>query len=702
MYSQRHGPLARLSVRHLGCRRSAICVSSAPHLDFRPCAQTAVATAETRGIFWKHDECDQRGVGRRVTISDVVLSAGQIFASSDLMTAMLIGIVMGMVFGATPGIGGKMGILLLMPLLFGMNPAFGVVLLLSMHSVVHTGGSIPSILIGVPGGAPEAATVLDGFTMAKKGQAAEALGASMAASGIGGAIGALVYFALLPAFQYIGHIFGAPEYLLLAIIGLSAVSTLSHGSPIKGFAMGALGLLAGTIGLDSATGTPRYVFGRLELWDGLDTLVLVTAFFAVPELLDMARKKRMLPDSAAAAAACTYGALFRGMAATLEHWWLTLRTTIIGIVIGMMPGLGAEVASWLAYGHAVQTATDRSRFGKGAIEGVIAPETANNSKEGGSLLPTVCFGIPGSSTMALMMAGLAILGLPVGPNLITQHLDSVLLMGWAVFWSNLFAVVAFLAILPIVGKIVYLRIDYIAPLVLTVAVIGTMMEQSGWVPMVVLFGASLLASLLANGNWPRAPFLLGFIMGHLAEINLIKTTALYDWSALLRPGVLVLLAILAIIIVRGLRKRAAISQGLETSADRILCGGLFVVFTAAGIGAFGFPFEARMLPLAAALTGAAGTGILLLKRLRPPVASGPLDVPREFVHWRLIVNFAALLALIPLVGALPAGAVYTATHALVEMRTSIWRAGILAGAVVLTLWLLFAFWLRLPLTGGLL
>jgi len=637
-----------------------------------------------------------------VTFFDILASAATVFVDPSLFGAMAIGITMGMVFGATPGLGGKMGVLLLMPLLFGMDPAFGVVLLLSMHSVVHTGGSVPSILIGVPGGAPEAATVLDGFTMAKKGQAAEALGASMAASGIGGAVGALVYFLLLPAFQYIGHIFGAPEYLLLAIIGLSAVSTLSHGSPIKGFAMGALGLLAGAIGLDSATGTPRFVFGRLELWDGLDTLVLVTAFFAVPELLDMARKKRMLPDSAAAAAACTYGALFRGMAATWRYRWLTLRTTIIGIVIGMMPGLGAEVASWLAYGHAVQSASDKSRFGKGAIEGVIAPETANNSKEGGSLLPTVCFGIPGSSTMALMMAGLAILGLPVGPNLVTQHLDFVLLMGWSVFWSNLLAVVAFLAILPIVGKIVYLRIDYIAPLVMTVAVVGTLMEQSGWVPMLVLFAASLLASLLANGNWPRAPFLLGFIMGHLAEVNLIKTTALYDWSALLRPGALVLLVFLTIIIVRGLRRRGAMSQGLETRADRILCAGLFICFAAAGITALGFPFEGRLLPLSAGLAGAAATSLLLLARLRPAVEPGPLEAPREFVHWRLIVNFAALLALIPLLGALPAGAFYAGTHAVVELRAPVWRAAILAGGAALTLWLLFGVWLRLPLTGALL
>jgi hypothetical protein len=225
------------------------------------------------------------------------------------------------------------------------------------------------------------------------------------------------------------------------------------------------------------------------------------------------------------------------------------------------------------------------------------------------------------------------------------------------------------------------------------------MEQSGWVPMLVLFGAALLASLLANGNWPRAPFILGFIMGHLAEVNLIKTTALYDWSALLRPGVLVLLALMAIIVVRGLRKRAALSQGLEGGIDRLLCAGLFACFAAAAIVSLGFPFEARLLPLSAGIAGAIATG-LLLARLRAAVVLDPLEPPREFVHWRLIANFAALLALLPVLGVVPAGAFYAGTHALVELRAPIWRAAVLAGGAALALWLLFGVWLRLARGGS--
>lgn len=632
-----------------------------------------------------------------MSLLDVLSSAVTVFIDPALFVTMLMGVTMGMVFGATPGLSGKMGILLLLPLLFGMDPEVGIVLLLSMHAVVHTGGSVPSILVGVPGGAPEAATVLDGFTMAKKGQAAQALGASMAASGVGGALGAMAYFLLLPAFALIGNVFGAPEFFVLALLGLCAVATLSEGSVIKGFTMAALGLLAGTVGLDSATATPRYTFGQLELWDGIDTLLLVTGLFAVPELIDLARRKRLLPDSEAAAATCTYRALFQGMAATWKHRWLTLRTTILGVLIGMMPGLGAEVASWLAYSHAVQSGRDPKRFGQGAVEGVIAPETANNSKEGGSLLPTVTFGIPGSSTMALMIAGLAILGIPVGPSLLADHGDIAALIGWSVLWSNLMAVAAFLAVLPLVGKIVYLRIDYLAPAVLTIAVTGALIEQVGWVPLATLLAICATGCYFVNAEWPRAPFLLAFIMGRMAEINLVKTTSLYGWEMFARWPTLLLLAALLYLLARGLRVHKTEAFRALSRADTMVAGATLVLFVAAGAAALSFAREARLLPLLACGIGIAATGTMLLAHLRARGAGRPEE---PLMPWRLLCGFGLFLMLIPLLGILPASALYVCGHALAELRLRLWRALALAGAAAAIIWLLFGYWLRLPLSTG--
>lgn len=631
-----------------------------------------------------------------MTFHDAASMAFVVFTDPSLFWALTAGMTMGMVFGAAPGLSAKMAILLLMPLMFGMEPAFGIVLLLSMHAVIHTGGSIPSILFGVPGGAAEAATVLDGYPMAKQGKAGEALGAAIGASAVGGALGALAYFTLLPAFAWLGRLFGAPEYLLLALLGMSAVGTLSNKSPLKGLAMGALGLLAGTVGMDTFTGTPRFVFGSLELWDGIDILIIVTGLFAMPELMDLARHNSTRARGALAAAGCTYPAMLRGIVATWTHRWLTLRTSLIGIAIGMMPGLGAEVASWLGYGHALQVAKDRDRFGKGAIEGVIAPETANNSKEGGGFLPTVVFGIPGTAAMALVVSAMTILGLPVGPQMMGEHPDIVALIGWTILWSNLLAVVFFAAVLPVVGRMIFMRIELVAPIVVAIAVTGTMADNGSWWSIALLFGVSVLGCLLATHGWPRSPLLLGFIMGKLAEINLVKTVQIYEWRMFERWPSLALLAGLGYIAWRAFRMRKSANAPMSPG-DQALAAALCALFLAAAATALGFPLEAMRFPLVAGIAGAALTGALLLRSLR----AAPLDkaavAASEPMPWRLLATLGVYLVLIPLVGPLIAALLYAPAHAMIELRLSPWRAAPLAAFLGIAMWVLFGLWLRQPL-----
>jgi TctA family transporter len=634
-----------------------------------------------------------------VTIADIFSSAAVVFLDPALFGAMLIGIMIGMVFGAAPGLSAKMGILLLMPLLFNMDPAFGLVLLLSMHAVIHTGGSISSILVGVPGGAAEAATVLDGFPLAKAGKAGEALGASMAASGVGGMVGALSYFLLLPGFVAIGRVFGAPEYLLLALLGLSAVSTLSHGSPLKGLAMACLGLLAGTVGMDQSTGTPRFVFGQLELWDGIDILALVTGLFAIPELMDLARHQTSRLNAIQAAAGCTYRALFAGMMETWRHRWLTLRTTFIGVAIGMMPGLGAEVASWLAYGHAVQSAKDKSRFGNGAIEGVIAPETANNSKEGGAFLPAVAFGIPSTAVMALLIAAISILGLPIGPSLVADRPDLAMLIGWTILWSNLAAVLLFILVLPLVGRIVYLRIDIMAPVVIAIAITGTLLDQAGWWSIGSLLAISILGCALSALDWPRAPLLLGFIMGRLAEVNLVKTAALYGWNVLERWPFLLMLAIIAVVLFLAFRSEKARAKATPRKGDGGLALVLLLLFGAAALVAWRYPLEPRLMPMFASVAGGLIACVVGLRAMTSAAhATGP-DASRP-MPWRLLSVFTLYLGLIPVSGVLVAGAAYAAMHSYFETRSGAPRAILVAAGVGALIWLLFGLWLRHPVFDG--
>jgi TctA family transporter len=301
--------------------------------------------------------------------------------------------------------------------------------------------------------------------------------------------------------------------------------------------------------------------------------------------------------------------------------------------------------------------------------------------------------------MALMVAGFAILGIPVGPSMLDNHGHIAALIGWSVFWSNLAAVASFLLILPMVGKIVYLRIDYLAPVVLTIAVAGALIEQIGWVPLVTLFVISAVGCFFVNAEWPRAPFLLAFVMGRMAEINLVKTSALYGWDMFARWQTLLLLAALLYLIVRGLRARKTQLARALNRADIMVAGLLIMVFVAAGVDALSFAEEARLLPLLACGVGVAATGTLILAHLRARGADAPAE---PHMPWRLIGGFALFLVAVLLFGILPASAFYVCGHAFSELRLRLWRAVALAGAVASTVWLLFGYWLRLPLSSGVL
>lgn len=283
--------------------------------------------------------------------------------------------------------------------------------------------------------------------------------------------------------------------------------------------------------------------------------------------------------------------------------------------------------------------------------------------------------------------------------MLRDHGDVVALIGWSVLWSNLLAVASFLLVLPLVGKIVYLRIDYLAPVVLAVAVAGTLIEQIGWVPLVTLFIISAVGCFFINAEWPRAPFLLAFIMGRMAEINLVKTSALYGWEMFTRWQTLLLAAALLYLIVRGLRTQRTQLVRALSRADLLTAGALIVLFLAAGVAALSFPKEAQLLPFLACGVGMAATATMLLAHVRARDAAAPAE---PHMPWRLLGGFALFLAAIQMLGILPASALYVGVHAMSELRLRLWQAAALAGAVALTVWLLFGYWLRLPLSSGML
>ncbi len=461
---------------------------------------------------------------------------------------MLLGTAIGLIVGALPGLGGRLAIALLIPFIFGKDMVGGAVFLLSMHAVTGTAGQLTSIMFGVPGEGDAAATIVDGYPMAQKGEAGMALGASLMASGLGGIIGAMVLAVLIPVIEPIVLMFSPAEFFFLALLGITFVAFVSGSAIFKGILVGLFGMTLAFIGQDPQTGIARYSEDMLFLWEGLDLITAVLALFAVPEMIHLGVKGGAIAAVTKEEAQTTVKAQWAGMMATFSHMWLVVRTSMIGAFIGILPGLGGSAASWICYGHAVQSCKKPSNFGRGDIRGVIAPETANNSKEGGSLLPTLFFGVPGSSGMAIMLGAFLILGIQPGPQMLTTQLDLVWVLIWALVVSNILAVVVMLFVTKPLVRLTFVRGGILIPFILIVVVFGTLMAKGQWENLIILMILSPIGYLFLRYDWPRPPFVIGIVLGGIAEESLHKAWALWRWDFFVRPLSIVLMSLIGLTI----------------------------------------------------------------------------------------------------------------------------------------------------------
>jgi len=465
----------------------------------------------------------------------------QLVISWKVMGLMIVATFIGNFFGAVPGLGGNLALALMIPFVFGMETFPGLAFLLAMHSVVHTGGSIPGILFAIPGTGPTVATIIDGYEMTKKGQAGQAMGAQLAASAVGGVVGALVLALFIPILRPIAMTFGSAEVFMLIVFGMTFIVVISRESIPKGFVAAFMGLLLSTVGLGAHTGIGRYTFGQLWLWDGINIVTIVLGIFAFAEILSLGAKGRKA-KIAQVNIEMTWAQLWEGTLAVFKEWWLSVRTAIIGCFIGIIPGLGGDAATWICYGHAVQTSKNNENFGKGDIRGVIGVETANNSKEGGSLLPTLVFGIPGSSGMAILLGAFLILGIVPGPTMITDHLDMVWGMVWVMVIANLIGAVTLYPLSRYMGMLAFIRSSLLIPCIMVLASVGAYLIRGFWQDVILALAFGLLGYGFKRWKYPRAPLILGFILGELAEDYLHKSLGVYGFAFLKRPVVLILLA----------------------------------------------------------------------------------------------------------------------------------------------------------------
>lgn len=472
---------------------------------------------------------------------DAALTALGLMLEPARLGFLFAGVVIGLGIGVIPGLGGIVGMALLLPFTFTMDAYSAFAFLLGMGAVTTTSDTIPAVLFGVPGTTGSAATILDGHPMAKKGQAGRAFGAAYSASLIGGVIGALLLAVSIPVLRPIILYLGSPELLAFSVLGLSMVAVLSGGSPLRGLAIASFGLLLAMIGSDPQTGDLRWTLDTLYLWDGLHLVPVTLGLFALPELADMAIARRSIAGDARTD---VRSGQWQGVKDTFRHKWLVLRVALIGAGLGAIPGIGAAVIDWIAYGHAARTEKGaRETFGKGDVRGVLASEGANNAKEGGALVPTIAFGVPGSASMAILLGAFLIHGLIPGPAMLSTHLDVTYSIVWSVALANILGAGVCFLLSNQFARIATIRQPVIMPLILTVIFIGAFQGSRQWGDFYTLISFGLLGWTMKRFAWPRPPLILGVVLGGIVERYLFISTMRYEWDWLTRPIVIAAFAL---------------------------------------------------------------------------------------------------------------------------------------------------------------
>ncbi|MBL6958423.1 MAG: tripartite tricarboxylate transporter permease [Rhodospirillales bacterium] len=466
------------------------------------------------------------------------------------LTYMVVGVLLGLVVGVFPGLGGIVGLSLCIPFLHGMDPVSALAMLVGLVAVIPTSDTFTSVLMGIPGSSASQATVLDGFPLAKKGEAARALGAAFSASLFGGLFGAfiLTFFVLIarPVILF----FTTAELFMLAVLGISMVGVLSGQNIWKGVASCGLGLVIGAIGGAPATGEWRMTFDINYLADGIPLVVVGLGVFAFPEVVDLLRKSGTIAKGA------TLGkGWLHGLQDMFRNRWLCLRCAGIGTLIGAIPGLGGSVVDWIAYGHVVQTSKDKSKFGTGDIRGVLAPESANNAKEGGGLIPTLLFGIPGSGSMAVFIGGLILIGLEPGPRLLTAELPTTYTIVWTLAFANVVGAGLCLFLSPVIARLTTIRYHLLAPFMLMVISFAAFQASRDLMDFIALVLIGLLGVGMKRFGWSRPALLIGFVLADQVEVYLYQAIQFHEWSFLTRPGVIVLAIITVISVFLGARNK---------------------------------------------------------------------------------------------------------------------------------------------------
>ena len=609
----------------------------------------------------------------QVTLPSIVQAFSLIY-NLEVLLYLLLGVYMGLVIGIFPGLGGIAGLSLILPFMFGMDPINGLALMIGMIAVVPTSDTFASVLMGIPGSSASQATVLDGFPLSQKGEAARALSAAFSASLFGGLVGAffLTFFILLA--RPIILAFGLPEMLMVTVLGLSMVAVLSGRIPLKGLAAACLGLLVGTIGEADAGGSLRMAtYDIAYIADGFKLVIVGLGIFALPEIIALLRNDRAIstaPD------------LGSGWLDGVKDWWqnkwLSMRCAVIGVIVGVIPGLGGSVVDWIAYGHTVQSTKDKSSFGKGQIRGVIGPESSNNAKEGGGLVPTLIFGIPGSGSMAIFIGAVSLLGsgnIELGPQMLSaNYLDMTYSIIWLLALANVFGTLLCIGLSGGIARLTIIRFTLIAPFLFMLITFAAFQSGQSLGDLLALACFGLLGIMLRRFDWSRPAFLIGFILSNPAEtfsnqayqVAMSKFRRGFDvgMDYIFSPLVIVLIILTLISIVLGIKQAKKIlvegdvkAQGKTAPLVFLLAIGTYFIVSLWDASRIpDMLLTDKIFPMFVATVGILCSVILLFKMQWADAGDSLFadreksDEPSQYSLWSTLSLFGGLLILTALLG----------------------------------------------------
>jgi putative tricarboxylic transport membrane protein len=586
------------------------------------------------------------------------------FADPYRMAMLVAGLLAGGIIGMMPGLGGIGAVSILLPFALTLDPFSGLAVLLGATGVVYTSDTIAAILFGTPTSASSGPTAIEGFAMARRGEAGRALGGAFLASMIGGLIGAVVLTLSIPIAGPLVLALGTGELLMLAIVGLAYASGLVGDSPIKGLLSAALGLFLGTVGVAPSAPELRFTFGTSYLLDGFALTILALGLFGVAEVIVMLSQGGAIAQQRFKLSGWTEGARD-----VVRYWKVVASGSLIGVIFGVIPAVGASASTWIAYGQAGSTAKDKSMIGKGDPRGMLAAEGANNATITTDLVPTLLFAVPGGPAAAVVLGALFVYGYYPGPRFVQMNLDLMFLIVWSSALSAVLGAALCFAASPWIARLTRIDFALIAAPLIAVILLGSFEAKKSVLDFAMLFGFGVLGWLMKRAQWPRAPLLVGFVLTDPIERNFWLAYQLHGWSWLKSPiviGLIVVVAVhIALTVRRGIAARKApIEQegvslsgavGRRLDLGLLLATGALVLFIGGIVFSMNLAFDSLFVPMLAAIPGLVAALALLLMRLRGRMPAVPWP-PREDA--KQLGLLGASIAAIPIAGFFPALGTY--------------------------------------------